>query len=321
MKAIGYDQPGDPARPHRIELPTPEPELGQVRVRVAACGINPVDVKLSRAGFAGWEWPHIPGIDVVGEVDAVGAGVPTGLIGTRVAGHHNLKLQGGMAEFVCVDANMIAAVPDSLDQVTAAAVPCPGLTAHQAINRSHVAAGQSVLITGAGGAVGTFAVQLALRSGAVVDALSSAHDLFRLRALGVRTAVDYRDPQAIDSLRSAEPAGYDVVLDLATPATLTAPLARYGGVVASTVSMPDLSAVPPFTTVPAAIELALGAIYWYGSVHQRQDLGRALARLLADVAKGSLEPPPTVSVSFDEVPAIWGELVAGQLPGKIVAMV
>lgn len=319
MKAIGFDEPGNPARLHRIELPTPQPSPGQVRVRVAACGINPVDVKLSQSRFPGWEWPHVPGLDVVGEVEAVGTNVPAEWLGSRVAGHNNLKLQGGLAKFACIDADMIAAVPDALESAIAATVPCPGLTAYQAIHRSYITAGQRVLITGAGGAVGTFAVQLALRLRATVDALAAARDLDRLRGFGVRNAIDYRDPQAIDSLRSAEQLGYDAVLDLATSATNTAPLARYGGVVASTVSAPDLSAVPPFTTVPTAIELALGAVYPCGSADQRRALGHALGRLLADVAAGSIEPPPTVAVSFDELPAIWGELVAGRLPGKIVA--
>lgn len=331
MRAIGFDRPGDPAELGVRELPEPTPGPGEVRIRVAACGINPVDVKLSRTGFPGWEWPHVPGIDVVGWVDAIGEGVSEEWLGQRVAAHHNLKRQGGLAEAVCIDADLMAPVPDQLDAVVAATVPCPGLTAHQAVTRAGGRAGQLVLVTGAGGAVGTFAVQLALRSGAAVDALAAGRDFDRLVGLGARRVVDYRDPDAIATLRAAahdrlvSPGdgehGYDVVLDLVTSGAQTAPLIRYNGVIASTIAFPDLSGVESFTTVPAALHTALGAVFWYGSRTQRKDLGRALAKLLDDVATGELEPPPPTAVALEDVPAAWGELSGGRLPGKIVATV
>lgn len=331
MKAIGFDGPGNPAELMVCELPEPTPGPGEVRVRVAACGINPVDVKLSRSGFPGWEWPHVPGIDVVGWVDAIGEGVSEEWLGQRVAAHHNLKHQGGLAEAVCVDADVMAAVPDQLEAVLAATVPCPGLTAYQAVTRTGVRAGQLVLVTGAGGAVGTFAVQLALRAGAAVDALAAGRDSDRLAALGVRRVVDYRDPDAIAMLQAAardrtespgdNEHGYDVVLDLVTPGTETAPLIRYNGVIASTIAFPDLSGVESFTTVPAAMHTALGAVFWYGSRTQRQELGRELGKLLEDVAAGELDPPPPTAVALEDIPAAWVELSAGRLPGKIVATV
>lgn len=320
MKAVIFDEPGSPARLRVADMPDPSPGEGQVRIRVAACGINPVDVKLSRAGFAGWEWPHVPGIDVVGTVDALGAGVDDRWLQKRVAAHHNLKLQGGLAELVCVDADMVATTPDGLDVGVAATVPCPGLTAYQVASRAYIEAGQRVLITGAGGAVGTFAVQLALGRGAEVHATASARDVDRLRGFGVAKVVDYRSPGVAEALADWAVDGYDAVLDLVTPGTDTAPLLRYGGVIVSTVGAPDLSRVAPFSTVPAAIENALGAVYWAGTAGQRRRLGSVLGNLLAAVAHGEMRPPPFERVALADAPTLWPELDAGRVSGKAVVV-
>lgn len=329
MRAVAFDQPGDPAVLAVREIVEPQPGPGDARIRVAACGINPVDLKLSQGGFPGWEWPHVPGIDVVGRVEAVGARVADYWLGRTVAVHHNLKRQGGLAEAVCVDADLMAELPAGLDPAIAATVPCPGLTAYQAVARTGVRSRQLVLVTGAGGAVGTFAVQLARRLGATVDALAAGRDADRLTRLGVRRVVDYRDADAIAQLRAAaadRPAdlgddgpGYDAVLDLVTTGTDTAPLLRYDGVIASTIDFPDLSGVEPFTTAPAAMHNALGAVFWYGSPEQRRELGRELASLLGDVAAGELEPPPLTAVALDQVPDLWADLSRGKVSGKVVA--
>jgi len=331
MRAVVFDQPGDPAKLEVRDRPDPRPGPGDVRVRVVACGINPVDVKLSQGGFPGWEWPHVPGVDVVGRVDAVGAEVADDWLGRTVAAHHNLKRQGGLAESVCVDADLMAELPAGLDPVVAATVPCPGLTAYQAVTRTGVSSRQLVLVTGAGGAVGTFAVQLARRLGATVDALAAGRDADRLARLGVRRVVDYRSADAIAQLRTAaadrpvqlgdDGPGYDAVLDLVTSGTDTAPLLRYDGVIASTIDFPDLSGVQPFTTAPAAMHNALGAVFWFGSGEQRRELGRELASLLGDVVAGELEPPPLTTVRLDEVPDLWADLCHGKVSGKVVVTV
>lgn len=319
MRAVLQQVPGEPAELSVGEAALPEPLPGEVRIRVEACGINPVDWKLSRGSFPGWQWPHTPGIDIVGTVDAAGDAAGEHLIGLRIAAHHNLARQGGLAEAVSVGAALTATLPQGMDAARAAAVPCPALTAHQCVTRTGVAAGQRVLVTGAGGAVGTFAVQLAIAAGAEVFASASGRDLERLRLLGVAEAVDYKEPAAPAMMSDWAGDGFDTVLDLIGDGSKTAALVGYSGAVASTVGRPDLSAVPPFSTVPAAVEIALGAVYSNGTITQRAALGERLGELLQGVADGALETSPMTVVGFDDVPGIWAELDRGGFGTKVIA--
>ena len=319
MRAVVQEAPGEPADLHVAEAALPVPGPGDIRIRVEACGINPVDWKLSRGGFPGWQWPHTPGIDIVGTVDAAGDATGEHLIGLRVAAHHNLARQGGLAEAVSVGVPLTATLPQGMDATLAAAVPCPALTAHQCVTRSGVTAGQRVLVTGAGGAVGTFAVQLAVAAGAEVYAAGSGRDLDRIRRIGAVEAVDYREPAAPAIMSNWADDGFDVVLDLVGDGSKTAALVGYSGAVASTVGRPDLSAVPPFSTAPAAVEIALGAAYSNGTVAQREVLGARLGELLQGVADGALETSPVTVVGIDDVPGMWAKLDSGGFGTKVVA--
>jgi NADPH:quinone reductase-like Zn-dependent oxidoreductase len=187
MTALLLDSPGAPKTLRLGRVARPDPAKGQVRVAVQACGVNPVDGVLLRTGAAQWRWPHVPGLDIVGTIDAVGVEVSVSWIGARVAVHHDLRRPGGLAGAVCVDAAMIARVPANLTAAQAATAPCPGLTAVQVVTRSDIGPGSRVLVTGAGGAVGTFVCQLAVAAGAEVDAVASPGDLDRLARLGVRS--------------------------------------------------------------------------------------------------------------------------------------
>lgn len=305
MTALLLDKPGAPATLHLGQIPRPDPAAGQLRVVVEACGLNPVDDALLRTGVAQWRWPHVPGLDVVGTVDAVGARVPTSWLGTRVAVHHDLRLPGGLAAAVCVDARMAAHVPVNLSATQAATVPCPGLTAVQVVTRSAIGSGSRVLIIGAGGAVGTFGCQLAVAAGAEVDAVASPADLDRLTKLGIRRTIDYHAEDVAETLRQWAGAGYDVVVELVTSGATTAPLVGYDGAFVTTVGRPDLSNLSPFTLSPTAIEIALGAVYEYGTDQQREDLGTRLGSLLREVAAGRIACPPFLEVPLAEVPRVW----------------
>ena len=160
MKAIRIHEHGGPEQLRYEEAPVPEVGSGQVLVRVRAASVNPVDWKLAAGTFRSIELPWIPGGDFAGTVEKVGAGVTGWAPGEAVFG--NTPGGGSYAEFAATSAGMVARRPEKLDFVQAASVPLAGQTAWQGLfDHGHLEAGQTVLIHGASGGVGSFAVQLA----------------------------------------------------------------------------------------------------------------------------------------------------------------
>ncbi|WP_329390722.1 NADP-dependent oxidoreductase [Streptomyces sp. NBC_01351] len=186
MKAVVVNEFGGPENVEIAEVPVPRPAAGQVRIRVRATGLNPVDAGV-RAGVFGGAGQRLGlGWEAAGEIDEVGAGVADWAAGQQVVGLHygTVKPLGTHAEYAVLDATAIAAAPATVDAVTAAGLPLGGLTAGRAVEQLGLAPGASVLITGAAGVVGALAVQLAARAGLVVTALAGADDEAYLRSLG-----------------------------------------------------------------------------------------------------------------------------------------
>ncbi|OBI82194.1 NADP-dependent oxidoreductase [Mycobacterium sp. 1245805.9] len=216
MKALRYHEYGGSDVLRVEEAPRPAPGPGQVLVQVAATSFNPVDAGI-RGGYLAEvykiDFPHIPGVDVAGTIAEFGGGVAGWSVGDAVVAFLPLDADGAAAEYAVVPAESLAAAPTSVSLADAAALPVPALTAWQALFEiAGLAGGQSVLINGASGAVGGYAVQLAKQAGAVVTATAKARDAERLRGLGADRIVDY-----IDYTRSpidVEGAPFDVVLNL-----------------------------------------------------------------------------------------------------------
>ncbi len=188
------------------EVPEPAPEKGQVLVRVATSGINPADWKMAGADFA--PLPHAPGLDVAGTVAAVGEGVTGFSAGDRVAGQAPMGA-GALSPYAITRARTTAAIPPEVGFDNAATLVTSGQAAWAAlIEEAELAPGQSVLIHGGGGAVGSFAVQIARHAGARVIATASPrhHDL--LRELGADEIIDYTATPFEQAVRDV-----DVVLD------------------------------------------------------------------------------------------------------------
>ncbi|MEU9303919.1 NADP-dependent oxidoreductase [Streptomyces sp. NPDC048269] len=223
MLAAVVNEFGGPERVELAEVPVPRPAAGQVRIRVLAAGINPVDGAV-RAGVFGGAGQRLGlGWDVAGEIAEAGAGVTGWSPGDRVVGLHYgaVKPLGTHAEYVVLDASAVAAAPSGGDAVAAAALPLSGLTAAQAVDLLGLAPGSSVLVTGAAGVVGGLAVQLAARAGLVVTALAGAGDEALVRSLGAAAFVP----------RGEAPAGpVDGVLDTAVLGEPALAFVRDGGV-------------------------------------------------------------------------------------------
>lgn len=214
MRAVVQNRFGDSSVLGIASLPIPDPLPTEIRVRVLAAGINPVDWKTREGhGMAGvlGDPPFVLGWDVAGVVDALGFGVTTVAVGDRVYGMPWFpRAASGYAEYVTAPARQFARTPASMGDAEAAAVPLAALTAWQIlVDTAHIQAGQRVLITAGAGGVGHFAVQLAHHFGAHVVATASASNHAWLRELGADEVLDYHDPDYEARIKDI-----DVVVDL-----------------------------------------------------------------------------------------------------------
>ena len=183
MRAIVYTQNGFPEALQLKEVARPEPREDQVLVRVLAASVNTLDL-LKRIN-------KVPGADIAGRVEAVGAASTQFQPGDEVFGVPT-RFVGGFAEFVCVPEGRLAAKPANLSFEAAAAVPVASMTALQGLrDKGKIRAGHKVLINGASGGVGTYAVQIAKSFGAEVTAVCGARNLALARSIGADHVIDY----------------------------------------------------------------------------------------------------------------------------------
>ena len=309
MKAVRFHEYGDSDVLRYEDAEQPVPAAGEVRIDVAATSFNPVDDGI-RGGYLQDPFPvtlpHIPGIDVAGTVDAVGEGVENVAVGDAVVGFLPMTADGAAAEYAIAPAEILAPAPTSIPLSDAAALPMVGLTAWQALfDDAGLAAGQRVLINGAGGAVGGYAVQLAKRAGAHVIATASPRSAERVRSAGADEVIDHTTAE----VTVAEPV--DVLLNLAriAPEKLVdlAALVASGGVVVNTV---------PTIATPGDEARGVRTV----GVFVRSD-AEQLSRLTALVDSGELRIDVAERVPLTELPAVHAKASAGDVSGKVVVVV
>jgi len=218
MNAVRIHQYGGPEVLRYEGAPFPRAGTGEVLIKVHAAAVNPIDWKV-RAGFAKdrlkYKMPFIPGWDLSGVVEAVGAGASRFRVGDEVYSRPDIARDGAYAQYIAVRETEVALKPASVDHLHAAAVPLAALTAWQALsNAAKLSAGQSVLIHGAAGGVGSFAVQFAKRKGARVIGTASKKNHEFLRSLGADETVDYNTTKFEDVVHDV-----DAVLDTITGET------------------------------------------------------------------------------------------------------
>lgn len=236
MRAAIADAPAAAFRIASVAVPVPGPQ--EVRVRIAASGINPLDAKIhmGEAAHARHLLPAILGLDLAGTIDAVGEGVSRFRPGDRVFGMTGGVggIQGSLAEYAVVDADLLALKPDGLSMREAAALPLVTITAWEGlVDRMAVGSGDTVLIQGGAGGVGHVAIQIALASGATVFATGSSHSRAPIEALGA-IFIDRHEPVADYVARLVGGEGFDRVYDTAGAAALDASfqaVRRFGHVV------------------------------------------------------------------------------------------
>jgi NADPH:quinone reductase-like Zn-dependent oxidoreductase len=249
MRALNVPAAGQ--QPEVSELPTPEVTDGTVLIKVKAAGLNAIDNGIAAGMMAGvmpHEYPVVIGRDAAGIVEAVGAGVDHVKVGDEVFGHVLLAppIQAGtLAEYALLPAAAVVAKPAELDFVTAAAIPLAGATAAAAVDAIDPQPGHVVLVNGASGGLGSYAVQLLAARGAAVVATGTTPDADRLTGLGATTVIDYTNGDLVELVLATHPDGVDALIELVAYTPDASPLAavRKGGKVSSTTNAADEQAL------------------------------------------------------------------------------
>ncbi|MEV0197908.1 NADP-dependent oxidoreductase [Nonomuraea sp. NPDC050691] len=305
MRVVSFTSFGDPGVLTVAEAPLPQPEEGQVRIRVEAATLNPADVA-ARSGAFGPMLPagprYVPGWDVAGMVDAVGPATSGFELGDRVVGMSDwlATKRGTHAEFVVLDAAAIAPAPAGIHPAEAATLPVNALTADQALDLLGLAEGQTLAVTGAAGAVGGYAVELARHRGLDVIGIGSAQDETFISGLGAAFLPRSDDP--VHALRAIAPEGVDGLLDAAVIGPQTLAAVRDGGAF--------VSMMPPAT--PAA-ERGIRV----ETVFVRSD-GARLRDLVALVEQGLLTLRLSRTFAFEQAAEAHELFAKGGIRGRLI---
>lgn len=323
MKALILEKAGSPDTLKISDQPLPDPTAHEVRVRVMAIGLNPVDYKLAEGGFPSWKWPHILGLDVAGTIDAVGNDITAWKPGDRVYYHGDLSRPGGYAEFAVAPAHILAGIPKDITFENAAAIPCAGFTAWQVLSRKiPVKKKQTVLIHGGAGGVGGFAVQLSRHLDLNVITTCSAANFSVVKKLGADHSIDYRNEDVTARVKEiTDDRGVDIAINTIDSDSATQDLKRlaFGGQLACVADLPDFSQIEPFARAPSVHEIALGGAHLSGDHSSQLDLAEMGKELIAFVRDQKLVSMVTSIISMEEIPEALIRLKNRHVQGKIVA--
>ena len=323
MRALVLDEIDGPFVSRQVARPVAGP--GQVLVEIAASGVNPLDTKIraGKAAHAKQPLPAILGMDLAGTVRAVGAGVERLRVGDEVYGLAGGigGLQGSLAEFAAVDADLLAIKPANLSMREAAALPLIAITAWEGlVDRAAVHAGQKVLVHGGAGGVGHVAVQIAKAFGADVFATGSPQQADTIRRFGA-TPIDHTTTTVADYVgQHTGGAGFDVIYDTVGGPVLDASFqaARiYGGHVVSALGWGTHALAP--LSFRAATYSGVFTLLPMLTGQGRARHGQILAEVAKLVEAGQLLPlMDPRCFTLDTAQAAHEEVAAGRARGKIV---
>ncbi len=312
MHAMQYPSAGHPDSIVAVDVPKPNLSSTQLLVKVAASSVNPVDWKLRRMQSMFYRpvtFPSIPGSDLSGEVSAVGMAVRGFKLGDRVFAMTPVTTGGANAEFCAVDETMAAHAPSNVPLQASAAIPLAGLTALQSLrDLGGLVSGQHVLIVGASGGVGHFAVQIAKSYGAHVTAVCGPRHVEMVRALGADAVIDYTRQS---DFRGDSP--YELVFDTAvrTPLKEFLRVMAPAGVYVST--LPDVPRIVAATFFPLLSRRRVR----FSRVRPRgSDL--EVLRTLCDA--GKLKPTIDKTFTLDDLGAAHTYSQQGHAGGKILIL-
>ncbi len=305
MKAVRIHEYGGPEVLKIEDVETPTPAAGDVLIKVYATSVNPVDSKI-RSGKNHQRYnnpmPLTLGWDVSGTIEEIGADVKGFKRGDEVYARPDLNRDGTYAEYVVVKASKVGFKPKSLTHNEAAAVPLAALTAWQGIfDHGRLQAGQRILIHGASGGVGTFAVQLAKWKGAYVIGTASENNVDFLKGLGADEVIDYKKQKFEEILKDI-----DVVFDLIGGDTQkkSVQVLKEGGILVSTLGIVDKD--------------LLAQKNIHGEAYMAQSIPDQLNQMATLIDEGKLKPIIAEVMPLEQAAEAQRESEAGHVRGKIV---
>jgi NADPH:quinone reductase len=312
MHAVTVTEYG--ATPAMAEIPTPEPGPGQVRIKLRAAGMNPMDGTLASGAWKPMPatFPMVLGADGAGVVDKLGEGAARFSVGDDLFGQlliAPLGSAGTYAEYVAVTEEApLAPVPGGLDDVVAASLPTAGGAGLALVDLLEPLAGKTVLIVGAGGGVGSFATQFVANADGNVIANARLADAERMRAYGATETIDQPAAALPEAVRQAHPDGIDALVDLVDAdaagfAALTS-LVRGGGTAVTTTYVADENALRArgITGINFALPMST----------------ELLERVAKAVADGRIVAPPITRIPLEEAPAVLNPVQPRRVSGKTV---
>jgi NADPH:quinone reductase-like Zn-dependent oxidoreductase len=324
-RAVMLPKAGGPEVLAVVDLPLEQPGPGQLRVRVTACGVGATDLILLAGKYSyAPKIPLVPGYEIAGAVDAIGDGVAGFAIGQRVAA---LTVYGGFGEYLVREAAHFLPIPDSVSDVQAAGVILNYVTAWQMIHRvARVRPGQTALVTGAAGGVGTAALQLLRLAGVKTYGAASLGKQALVKKLGA-IPIDYKAGRIDRLIRALEPKGVDFAFDAIGGANipLCTGAARRGGMVVGYGFMGALNGLAiagMFWNILIGVRLRgrRGTFYGITRLYKKdpRPLREDLPKIFALVAGGKIDPLVTVTMPLLEASRALALLASGSAEGKIV---
>src|SRR5712692_3183225 len=323
MKAIRINETGGPEVMHLEEIETPTPKEGEVLIKVAAAGINFADLAQRQGAYlTRTRTPMTMGFEFAGTVMALGPGVSTPAVGTRVVAFG----EGGYAEYAIAQAATTIPIPPNLDFAYAAAFPVQGITAYQLLRESaRIQPGESVLVHAAAGGVGTLAVQLAklMGAGTVVGTASNASKLGLVRRLGADAAINYTEANWVEQVKNATGGqGADIILEMVggevaeRSLQCLAPFGRMVVFGAASGQVVQFSGIQLMYKNQAIIG------YWLSSQLRRADrIAAAAMELMQFLASGKLEIIVGQTFPLAEAAEAHRAIAERKTVGKVVLLV
>ncbi|WP_136659138.1 NADP-dependent oxidoreductase [Nitratireductor sp. XY-223] len=330
MMAAVINQWGSAETFEIVQRPIPELEADDVLVKVAYAGVNPADWKM-RAGYLesalpNGAFPLVLGLDASGIVVATGENVVEFSEGDRVVSGTNqftAGKPGSYAQYLVVNKKRVALVPPEMTLESAATIPVAGITAWQALFAADKGAlekgeNRKILINGASGGVGSFAVQLAKWAGADVATTCSGANLEYVRSLGADFPIDYKTQNISDEIAKWAPNGVDLIVDAISAGSLTDPVAllKQGGKLVSIATLTDDGDIE--ASIAEAKERGAAKILAYVDDSR---FGEELQKLVDIVDAGGMRLPPTEPFELNDVARAHEKLEGGHVRGKLVLRV
>lgn len=326
MKAAAITEYGNADVFEIMQLPIPQPAANEVLIKVAYAGVNPADWKF-REGynqqFFPLTFPFVLGFDAAGIVTAIGENVCACAVGDRVFTPSNLGQgqPGSYAEYVIASEDRIALIPEGMSLMAASAIPVAALTGWQALfakDQGDLQPGQTILINGASGGLGSFAVQFARWAGANVATSCSSANLDYVSSLGADFTIDYTAQNIAEEIAQWAPDGVDIILDAVGCGSLADPFAllKPGGKLVSIATLVGDGDIAADTA--EAKQRGVEKIFAImNDVGCSVDLGK-IAGL---IATGTVSMPPIECFELADIAAAHNKIESGRVRGKLVLRV